>query len=69
MRISTHSASASIAGGLVIGIGVFILTAVIESFITVYMFKKFGGCPLAGHTNKEKHDKEIHTHASAEGQA
>lgn len=29
---------------------VFIISAIIESLITIFLFKKFGGCPL----NKEK---------------
>jgi hypothetical protein len=36
----------SIAGGLLIALTIFIVGAVVDAFITVWIFKKYGGCPI-----------------------
>ena len=40
------SKTATVVTSVAIGMAVFLVSAVIESFITAWMFKKMGGCPL-----------------------
>lgn len=39
-------------GGIVVAILIFLGTAVLEGFINLWLFKKYGGCPMV-----EKHAK------------
>lgn len=43
----------TITGGLLIAVAVFIATAIIDAMITVYVFKKWGGCPMNQKPKKE----------------
>jgi hypothetical protein len=31
---------------IVVGIVIFLVSAIVESMVTMWMFKKFGGCPM-----------------------
>jgi hypothetical protein len=47
-------APATIVGGLAVGVAVFIVSALIESALTVYMWKKFGN-PTADSHRGDRH--------------
>jgi flagellar basal body-associated protein FliL len=35
-----------VGSAVVIGVVIFLVSAIVESMITMWMFKKFGGCPM-----------------------
>ena len=40
------STTAKIVWSITIGLAIFIAGAIVDAFITVWIFKKYGGCPI-----------------------
>jgi hypothetical protein len=45
------------AGPILIGIALFLVTALLEGLITMFLFKKYGGCPMVNKHSKPKRRK------------